>query len=178
MASTVIVSPSPPPAPQFGTPYYMAPEAHPTAKADVFAVGIMACEVAARYLAVEGAPALTLEYSIAMLDRLVADAVGRVEGNYPALARLLVLCTHTSPAARCTSTEALDMVRTAAAAVMERSPGQLGGAGREGPQPPGTYDPCASQLNRTLDRTALDLQATLSRCRFFGCVPWTLVSAT
>jgi serine/threonine protein kinase len=133
------ISHPPTTSPQFGTPYYMAPEAHPTAKADVFAVGIMTCELAARYLVVEGAPPLTLEYSIAMRDRLVADAVARAERNYPALARLLVLCTNTTPAARCTSTEALGMARTAAAAlVTERSPGRLGpgGAGREGPQSP------------------------------------------
>ncbi len=176
MINACLSLPTPPPTisyPQFGTPYYIAPEAHPTAKADVFAVGIMACEMAARYLAVEGAPPLTLEYTIAMRDRLVADAVGRVERNYPALARLLAFCTHTSPAARCTSTEAVGMVRTAAAAITAGSPGRPGGAAREGPHSPGTCDPADYELCRI----ALELLGVPFR-RFLGCVPWALVSAT
>jgi serine/threonine protein kinase len=166
------ISHPPSTSPQFGTPYYMAPEAHPTAKADIFAVGIMACEMAARYLAVEGAPPLILEYSIAMRDRLVADAVGRAERNYPALARLLAFCTHSSPAARCTSTEALDMVRTAAAAITAGSPGRPGGAGREGPQSPGT-PPCLA--NQTC---ILPSVSSCSAHICFDCLLWLVAGFT
>jgi hypothetical protein len=58
-----------------GNDHYRAPEGgQASGKVDVYAVGVMACEVALRYLKVPDRPPCMVQYTAAMRERLVSGA--------------------------------------------------------------------------------------------------------
>jgi hypothetical protein len=61
-------------------------------------------------LLVPGVEPSTLEYHLAMRDRMIEDALARVEGPFPVLASLIRACTATDPVRRCTAAQALNIL--------------------------------------------------------------------
>ena len=81
-----------------------------TTKVDVFAAGIMLADIIVHYLRVPGTPYSTEEFTIATRGRLLSEALGRVQGQFPQLARLLVACTDPDHSKRCSAAEALEIL--------------------------------------------------------------------